>query len=150
MNERKKCALVDKTNFVTFALDDAKLSIVHSKEKGKEMAKKVDKKTPRDLELADTTIYTREEGPTVQRCGDSEVVGKWINGWYSLGKKHQGQMNQIQDRNTIRKLITGQTWEPQDKDKLLLAKAVIQRHGWLSRASWMAVTRTEVKADVGR
>ena len=37
-------------------------------------------KTPRKLRPAAATIYTREDGPIVQLCGDSEVVGKWING----------------------------------------------------------------------
>ena len=44
---------------------------------------------PRKLGPADATVYTREDGPTVQLCGDSEVVGKWINGKNSLGQKYQ-------------------------------------------------------------
>ena len=35
------------------------------------------------------TVYTREAGPTVQLCGDSEVVSKWINGKNSGGQKYQ-------------------------------------------------------------
>ena len=42
--------------------------------------KKVDDKAPRVLGPADTIIHTREEGPTVQPCGDSEVAGRWIKG----------------------------------------------------------------------
>ena len=43
------------------------------------------------LGLADTIIHMREEGPTVQLCGDSEVAGKWINGQYSLGLMYKGK-----------------------------------------------------------
>ena len=47
-------------------------------------------------ECADKTIHTREEGPTVQLCGDSEVAGKWIHGDYSLRQKYCGRIGQIQ------------------------------------------------------
>ena len=43
-------------------------------------------------EPADTIVYTREEGPTVQLCGDSEVAGKWISGQYSLGQMFRGTL----------------------------------------------------------
>ena len=47
------------------------LSTVHRTSTGKE---KVDDKAPRVLGPADTIIHTREEGTTVQLCGDSEVA----------------------------------------------------------------------------
>ena len=50
---------------------------IHRTNTGKE---KVDDKAPRVLRPADTIVHTREDGPTVQRCGDNEVAGKWING----------------------------------------------------------------------
>ena len=95
MSERKK-ELHYRTHFVTFTHDSVKLSTVHRKEKGK--GKNIDDKTPRVLGAADTTAHTREEGPTVQLCGDSEVAGKWINGQYSLGQKCRGKMGQIQKK----------------------------------------------------
>ena len=63
-------------------LDSVKLSTVHRKEKAKG-EKKVN---------ADTTIHTREEGPTAQLCGDSEVVSKWISGQYSLDRGTEDEM----------------------------------------------------------
>ena len=36
--------------------------------------------------------FTREDGPAVQLCGDSEVVGKWINGKNSLRQKYQEKL----------------------------------------------------------
>ena len=46
--------------------------------------KKVEDKAPRVLGPGDRTIHFREEGPTGQLRGDSEVAGKWINGQYVL------------------------------------------------------------------
>ena len=89
----QKCTPADETNFVTFALDSVTLSTVHRREKVKVMVRKSARKR---LEPADATKNTREEGPTVQLCGDSEVVGKWINGRYSLGQTYQGTIGQIQ------------------------------------------------------
>ena len=58
---------------------------------------KVDNKAPRVLGPADTIIHTREEGPTVQLCGDSEVAGKWINGQHSVALEHRGKMVESQN-----------------------------------------------------
>ena len=91
---KKFYALEDKTTFVTFALDSVKLSTVHKK---RVKGKKVDDEAPRVLGPADTIIHTREEGPTVQPCGDSEVAGKWINGQHSPGLKCRGNIGQIQN-----------------------------------------------------
>ena len=75
----RRCALADKTQVVTFALDSVKPSTVHRKEKEEGKGKGVNGKTPRNLGPADTTIHTRKEEPTIQLCGDSEVASRWIN-----------------------------------------------------------------------
>ena len=64
-----------------------KLSTAHRKVKREKTY--AGSKPPRELGPADATVYTREDGPTVQLCGDSEVVGKWMNGKNSLGRKYQ-------------------------------------------------------------
>ena len=46
-----------------------KLSTIHRKRKIKGIGKKVKEKIPRDLGPADSTIHTREDGPTLQLCG---------------------------------------------------------------------------------
>ena len=84
MREGKvKSTLADLYKFVTFALDRVKLSTAQKK-KSNGIGKKEKEKIPRDLGLADTTIHTRADGPTVQLCGDSNVACTWINGQYSL------------------------------------------------------------------
>ena len=60
---------------MTFVLDGMKPSIAHRKVKGKEKGKQAGSKPPRKLVPADATVYTREDGPTVQLCGGSEVGG---------------------------------------------------------------------------
>ena len=67
---------------MTFALDRVKLSTVHRKkrkEKGK--GKNVNRKTPRDPR---TQPSTRDEEPTVQLCGDSEVASRWFDGQVNI------------------------------------------------------------------
>ena len=66
------------------------------KKKSKGIGNKVEEKTPRDLGPADPTIHTRADGAPVHTCGDSNVTCKWINGEYSLGKKHRGRIGQEQ------------------------------------------------------
>ena len=56
---------------------------------------------------ADQTIRTREEGPTVQQCGDCEVAGKWINCQYTLGPKYGGKCGPIQKN----KKAHGKNWK---------------------------------------
>ena len=53
---------------------------------------KIDDKVPKILVPADAIIHTREEGPTVQPCGDSELAGTWINGQCSMRLKCRGKM----------------------------------------------------------
>ena len=72
--------------FATFALDSVNHSTAHKTRTGKK--KNVDDKAPRILGPAVKTIHTREEGPTAQQCGDSEVAGKWIHGNYSWRQKY--------------------------------------------------------------
>ena len=71
-----------------------KLSVAHRKRKGKGKGKQAGSKPPRTLGSVDAAIYMREDGLTVQLCGDSELVDKWINGKNSSGQKyHCGQNN---------------------------------------------------------
>ena len=63
-----------------------KLSAAHMKMKGKGKGKQEGSEPPRKLGTTDATVYTREDGPTVQLCGGSDVVGKCINGKNSLGQ----------------------------------------------------------------
>ena len=72
----KEKSVVDKTELVTFMLDSLNLFTAHWKLKGKGEGKQAGSKTPRKQLPADATVYTREEGLTVQLCGDNEVVGK--------------------------------------------------------------------------
>ena len=110
----KKGALAVKTKFVTFALDSVRLSTVHRKEKGEGQEHTVNEKTPRDLGPADTTIHAREEGPTVQECGDSDVTCKWINGMYSFGQTYRGRIGQIQ--KNIALMVEREERQPDFKD----------------------------------
>ena len=54
------------------------------------------KRSPRNLGPEDITVHTREGGPTVQLCGDSNVACKWINGEIARGTKYKGTIGQIQ------------------------------------------------------
>ena len=166
--KEKKGAFADKTKFPTLALDSVKLSIVHGKEKGEGKEKTVDEKTPRDLGPADTTIHTREEGPTVQLCGDSEVASKWMHGQDSLGQKDRGRIGQV--RKTLyswwrRRKIANRISKIDDdvkdvfrehnrdadrlanmgaegqREKLSLMDAVILNHGKRCKSSGMSVLK---------
>ena len=53
------------------------------------------KKTPRDLGPEDITVHTREGGPTVQLCGDSNVACKWINEQVAQGTKYKEIIGKI-------------------------------------------------------
>ena len=71
--KRARCqTLEDKKRFVTFALKSVNHSTTHRTRTGKK--KKNEDKAPRTLGPAEKTIHIREEGPTVQLCGDSEAV----------------------------------------------------------------------------
>ena len=85
----------DKYNFITFILNKMKLPTEHRKIEKKDGDKKFKKKTPRDLGPADKTIHTRENGPTVQLCGDSNVACKWINGEFAQGTKYKDSIGKI-------------------------------------------------------
>ena len=53
-------------------------------------------RTPRDLGPEDITVHTRDEGLTVQLCGDSNVSCKWINGEFAQGTKCKETIGKIQ------------------------------------------------------
>ena len=93
---KKRYALADETQFVTFALDSVKLSTVHRKAKGEGKGKKDNGKTPRTSDPRTQPSTHVMRGLTVQLCGDSKVASKWINGQYSLGQKYRGRISQIQ------------------------------------------------------
>ena len=80
----------DKKRFVTFALTSVNHSATHRARTGKKKKNKAENKAPRILGPTEKTIHIREEGPAVQRDGDGEVAGKWINGQYPLGQKYRG------------------------------------------------------------
>ena len=86
---RKTSTLEDKYKFVTFILSRMKFATVHRKGKSKEIEKKIEDKTPRDLGPEHTTVHIRSEGPTVQLCGDCSVACKWINGEIFSGDEAQ-------------------------------------------------------------
>ena len=44
----------------------------------------------------DNTVHTREDRPTVQLCGDSNVACKWINGEFAQGTKYKDTDGKIQ------------------------------------------------------
>ena len=85
-----------KHKFITYILNKMKLSTAHMKIEKKDGDKKLKKKTPRYLGLGDNTFQTREEGPTVQLRGDSNVACKWINGEYAQGTKYKDITGKIQ------------------------------------------------------
>ena len=74
-----------KQGFVTIALKSVNHSTIHrtrTRWKRKENSKD---RVPRKLGPADKTIDIREEGTTVQLCGENEVAEKWINGQHAVG-----------------------------------------------------------------
>ena len=96
ISERKKGAFADKTKIVILALDSIKLSTEHRREKGEVKERKLMRRHRGVWDPRDTTIHTREEGPTVQLREDSEVASKWISGQYSQGQKYRGRIGQVQ------------------------------------------------------
>ena len=44
----------------------------------------------------DTTVHTREDGPAVQLCGDSNVASKWINGEFAHGTRYKDTIGKNQ------------------------------------------------------
>ena len=57
---------------------------------------KQEKKEARILGPPDSSISLCTECTTVQVCGDSKVVEKWINGTCAMGPKDREQMESIQ------------------------------------------------------
>ena len=84
----------DKHKFITYILNKMKLTTEHRRIEKKGRDKR--KKTHRDLGLADKTIHTREGGPTVQLCGDSDVPCKWTNGEFAQGTKYKDTIGKSQ------------------------------------------------------
>ena len=72
----------EEYKFITYILNKMKLPTVH-KPKNKDEEKRLKNKTPRDPGPEDITVHTRDEGATLQLCGDSNVACKWINGEFA-------------------------------------------------------------------
>ena len=66
----------DKYNFITYILNKMKLPTEDRKTENKDKEKRLKKRTPSELGSEDITVHTREGGPTVQLCGDSNVACK--------------------------------------------------------------------------
>ena len=92
----EKSTIEDKRNFVTFAQDKMKLCILHRKGKEGSKAKRAQSKEPRNLGPADTVVYESFGCATLQLCGDSQVISKWINGDFNVEGKYQKKIGAIQ------------------------------------------------------
>ena len=101
----RKSTLEKKYQFVTFVLDRMNLSIEHKKSKG--IGKKVKDKTPRKLGPADTAIHTRIDWPTVQLCGDSNVLCKGSVVNFLWGRSTEEESDKFKGRETCpqRKMV---------------------------------------------
>ena len=66
-----------------------KLPTEHTKAANNILEQTLEEKATRDLGPEDITAHTRDEGPTVQLCGDSNVACKWINGEFAEGTKYK-------------------------------------------------------------
>ena len=86
---KKQNSPEDKYKFITYSLNKMKLPTEHRKAEKKNEEKRFKKKTPRNLGPEDITVRTREGGPTVQLCGDSNVACKWIKGEFAQGTKYE-------------------------------------------------------------
>ena len=135
---------------MTLTLDRVNLSTAHRKEKGQGEGEQAGSKPPMKLGPADASVYTREDGTTVQLCGDSEVVGKWINGKNSLGQTYQEKWDDSEPMvgkedgqpfflrlttifitffgNTIQRPIIGPMWALKDRGQRIL--------GWQLQGQW--------------
>ena len=96
IERREQTSPKDKYKLITYILNKMKLTTEHKKTEEKDGEKRFKKKTPRDLGPGDTTVHTREGGPTVQLCGDSNVACKWINGEFAQGTKYKEIIGKIQ------------------------------------------------------
>ena len=99
ISKRKdKTSSADKTEFVhTYTEPYESVNCPQERER------KMERKTSR-LKTAEAigpaTAYTREDDPTVQLCGDSEVVGKRRNGKNSLGQKNREKLGRLRKHCT--------------------------------------------------
>ena len=89
----------DKYKFIAYILNKVKLTTEHRKTEKKDGERRFKKKTSRDLGPRDTTVHTREGGPTVQVCGDSNVACKWIYGEHAQGTKYKERYNWENSKN---------------------------------------------------
>ena len=133
----------DRYKFLTYILNKMKLPTEHRKTgKKDEKKKRFKKKTPRDLGPEDITVHTREGGPAVQLCGDSNVACTWtmenlpkepstktigkiqriLHSWWKRGaatpiSNITTSLN-TSTENITRKQITGPTWSHREGGNL--------------------------------
>ena len=86
----------DKYKFITYILNNMKLSTEQRKTENNDKEKRFKKNTPRDLGPEDITVLMRDEGPTEQLCGDRIVACKWINGEFAQGTTYKETIGKIQ------------------------------------------------------
>ena len=96
-SKRKRCLTAeDRRDFITFALQSVKPSTVHRSRFEDKKQLSADRKEPRLVETPDTSINTREEGPTVQQCGDSNVAESGLIVIMLWDKNTEGKVGHIQ------------------------------------------------------
>ena len=74
---KKQNSPEEKYKFITYILIKMKLLTENRQTKNKDKEKRLKKKTPRDLGPQVIIVHMRDEGLTVQLCGDSNVACKW-------------------------------------------------------------------------
>ena len=73
-----------------------KLTAEHRQTKNKHKRNDAEEKDTQGFGAEDITVHTRDEGPTVQLCGDSNVTCKWNNGEFVQGTKYEDTIGKIQ------------------------------------------------------
>ena len=86
----------DKYNFITYILNKMKLPTDHRTTENKDGEKWFKRKALKDMGPRDISVPTREGGPTVQLCGDSNVACKRINGEFGQGTEYKERTGKIQ------------------------------------------------------
>ena len=76
---KEQTSLEDKYKFINYILNAKELHTEHRITQNNDKEKNI-AKTSMDLGLEDVRVPRRDEGPTVQLCGDGNVACKWING----------------------------------------------------------------------
>ena len=80
---KEQTLLEDNYKFFTYILNAKKLPTEHRITQNNDKEQRFKKKTPRDLGPEDVTVHRRDEGPTVQLCGDGKC-GMQVDQWRIL------------------------------------------------------------------